>query len=133
MNRLKGIIASVETAGDISLVEVRVQEVLFSSLVIDTPDTATYLQEGQELYVVFKETEVAIGKGLSGELSLRNRFPATITQMEKGQLLTKLWLDLAGIRICSIITTRSAQRMGLQIGESVEGLIKTNEVSLLQG
>jgi molybdate transport system regulatory protein len=131
MNRLKGIITAIDSAVDISLVTVVALGDSFSALVIDTPETAEYLQPGQEITIIFKETEMSLGKNLSGHLSLRNRFAATITSLEAGKILTRVNLNYKGQSLCAIITTRSAQELDLNEGEAVVGLVKSNEISLM--
>ena len=131
MNRLKGTITAIDSAVDISLVTVTALGDSFSALVIDTPETASYLHPGQEIRMIFKETEMAIGKNLSGGLSLRNRFAATITSLDPGKILTSVNLNYKGQSLCAIITTRSARELNLQVGEAVVGLVKSNEISLM--
>jgi molybdopterin-binding protein len=46
-------------------------------------------------------------------------------------VLTRALLDYHGHEIISIITTRSAERLRLAVGDEVEALIKTNEVTLV--
>jgi molybdopterin-binding protein len=82
---------------------------------------------------LFKETEVSIGKNLSGEISLRNRIHATIKQIDKGAVLCKIILDYKEIEIGSVITTRSANKLQLNVGDRVVGLVKANEVSIMEG
>lgn len=132
MNRLRGLITEIETDGSISLVTIRAEETLFSSTVIDTSESASYLEVGKDIIMMFKETEMSIGKNLSGGLSLRNRFKATITAIDRGKVLTKIAIDFRGHRLCSVITTRSAQNLDLTIGDPVEGLVKTTEISLME-
>lgn len=133
MNKLKAQIVHLETDGQISLVDLQAHGDLFSCVVIETPQTAEYLQIGHEVYILFKETEVSIGKNLSGQISLRNQIHSTIKRLDRGRVLTKLTLDYKGSEIGSIITTRSAERMKLQIGDAVVGLVKANEVSIMEG
>lgn len=132
MNQVPGAIRAIETAGDISLVTIAAGGELFSSLVIDTPATAAYLQTGKAILMVFKETEVSIGKNLSGGLSLRNRFPARVCLLEQGTLLSRLELDFRGIPLQAVITTRSVADLKLAVGDEVVGLVKTNEISLTE-
>lgn len=132
MNQLQGNITAVETAGDISLVTIAAAGESFSTLVIDTPATAPYLQTGRAIVMVFKETEMSIGKNLSGGLSLRNRFPATVRQVESGQLLSCVYLDFKGMALQAVITTRSVAELQLAPGDEVVGLVKTNEISLTE-
>ena len=112
------------------MVDIDVEGDVFSSIVLETPATAAYLKQGKQVALLFKETEVSIGKNLSGLISLRNRFKATIREIEKSDILTKVFLNYKSKIIVSIISTRSAQKLGLVDGDEVEWLVKTNEVSL---
>lgn len=133
MNKLEAKITNIESAENISLVDLRANGDLFSCVVIETPETADYLKIGSTVHILFKETEVAIAKNLSGQISLRNQIASSIKQIEKGRVLTKIILDYKGIAIGSIITTRSANKLNLQVGDKVVGLIKANEVSIMEG
>ena len=115
-----------------SMVDIDVDGDVFSSIVLETPATAAYLKKGSSVNLLFKETEVSIGKNLTGLISLRNRFKATIKNLEKSDILTKVFLNYKGKAIISIISTRSAQKLALAEGDEVEWLVKTNEVSLLK-
>lgn len=132
MNQVKALITAVETAGDISLVSMQAAGESFASLVIDTPATAAYLQAGKEIIMVFKETEMAIGKNLSGGLSLRNHFPAKVRHIQQGRILACVDLDFKGISLQAVITSRSVADLQLTIGDEVTGLVKTNEISLTE-
>ncbi len=132
MNKLKGRIIDIESSPHMSIVDVDVDGDIFCSLVLETPQTADYLKKGTSITLLFKETEVSIARNLTGEISLRNRFKAVIRKLEPSQILTKVVLDYKTKEIVSIISSRSAQSMGLRPGDCVEGLVKTNEVSLLR-
>jgi len=132
VNKLIGKVVLVETSLHMSMVDIDVEGDVFSSIVLETPSTAPYLKQGNPIALAFKETEVSIGKGLSGLISLRNRFKARIKGLEKSDILTKVILDYKGKEIISIISTRSAQKLGLTDGDEVEWLVKTNEVSLIK-
>jgi len=130
VNKLIGKIIQIESSQHMSMVDIDVNGDVFSSIILETPATATYLKQGNQITMLFKETEVSIGKNLSGLISLRNRFKAIIKELEKSDILTKVLLDYKGKEIISIITSRSSQKLALAVGDSVEWLVKTNEVSL---
>ena len=130
MNKLKGIIVSIQSSPELSIVEVDISGDIFSALVLETPASATYLKSGSKVEIIFKETEVSIAKELSGLISLRNRFNARIQRIEKYEILTTVFLGYKTNIISSIISTKSANRLDLQEGDDVEWLVKTNEVSL---
>lgn len=130
MNRLPGTIVAVEAYGSVAVVEVAVGARLFTASLLGSGEAAAQWPAGARVSLLFKETEVALAKNLSGQISLRNRMPATITALEPGRLLTRVWLEMDGLRFSSLITTRSAQGMQLAVGQQVEGLVKSNEVGL---
>ncbi|MEM7103401.1 MAG: TOBE domain-containing protein [Bacteroidota bacterium] len=130
MNRLTGKIESIETSGSLSVVNLSVGSANMKSIVTETPETAEYLEVGKNVDVLFKETEVIIGKGTEHAISLRNRLICKIEKIEKGDLLGKLTLKHEEGTIMSVITANAVHNLGLEIGETVTALIKTNEIML---
>jgi molybdopterin-binding protein len=90
MNTLPGKITDISVSGSLSMAHVDVAGNLFSAIVIDTPETASYLASGKEISVVFKETEVIIGTGKEYAVSLQNRLQGKIIEIESGDLLAAL-------------------------------------------
>ena len=132
MNRLRGRIAAIESSGQLSLVDVDVDGDTFTAIIVETPDSAAYLKLAGEILLLFKETEVSLAKNLSGLISLRNRIPASVQDIVEGDLLSQVTLGYKGNRIVSVITTRSVRRLGLKTGDQVEGLVKANEMTLME-
>lgn len=130
MNTLRGAIVSVETSGHVSLVEVDVKGDVFSALVLETVQTAPYLHDGNEITILFKETEVAISKGMPGAISIRNIFTCRISGIDVGEILSDIELDCKGTSVHSIITTKSVKKLDLHVGDEVVGLVKSNEIML---
>ncbi|MFO7812355.1 MAG: TOBE domain-containing protein [Pelovirga sp.] len=131
MNSLPATIATIDTDGNLSLVDMDVTpDFRMSALIVETPEHCPWLTVGHKVKVLFKETEVSIARNLSGQISLRNRFAATITGIRSEGMLAEITLDSTGHQVISIITSRSAQRMELKTGDQVEWLVKANEVSL---
>lgn len=130
MNKLKGKIVHIDYDQAIALVDVEVDKEIFSCVLLETPSSASYLRIGKDVFLLFKETEVSIGKNLTGLISLRNRIKSKIKSIKEGKILTKIILDFRGQEIISIISSRSRQRLDLKIGDEVEWLVKANEISL---
>jgi molybdate transport system regulatory protein len=80
---------------------------------------------------LFKESEVSIAKNFSGLISLQNRFDCIITRVELGKLLAQITLNFHGNIIDSIISSGSAKRMNLAVGDSVVALVKSTEITLI--
>ena len=80
------------------------------------------------LDILFKETEVLIGKGDCSHLSAQNQIQSQISSLEKEVLLSRLELITPVGIIVSIITTAAVDRLSLKKGDAVTALIKTNEI-----
>ena len=130
MNTLRGKISSIQTKGNISLVKIQVGDSQLTSVIIETPQSATYLFEGNELNVLFKETEVVIGKGKEIPISLQNRLTCKVENVEVGALLGKITLKHPKGIIRSVITANAIRQLDIKVGDEVTALIKTNEVML---
>ncbi len=132
MNKLSGIITKIQQSGAILLVDVDVDGHGFSAMLIESATQPEWLQEGNSIDLVFKETEVSLAKNLSGLISMRNRMKCTLQNIERGELLSKISLKFKGYMVTSAITTRSVESLDLKIGDEVEALVKANEVSLMR-
>lgn len=97
---------------------------------IDTPDTADYLQLNNEVKVIFKELEVSIATKADLPISLQNQIPGTISNVQRSELLAKVTLDTKVGMLTSVITVSSADKLNLAIGQTAFALIKTNELML---
>jgi molybdate transport system regulatory protein len=128
MNILKGTIEKLTISGSLTLIGIKVKTIDMSAIVIDTPKTAPYLKIGNTITVVFKETEVIIGKGNTDEISLRNKFKGTIEILESKELLSKLTINTNVGKISSIITTNAVKQLKLELGTAVTAMVKTNEI-----
>lgn len=133
MNRLHGTIVAIDSNRHMSLVDVTVGGDVFTATLLETPETADYLRVGADVTLLFKETEASLAKNLSGLISLRNRFPAIVRSIERGNILSAVELDYAGKTLTSVITTRGVDRLQLAIGDAVEALVKANEIALMEG
>ena len=137
MNQLFGHIATIEVHGSVALVDMHVKttasDLRLSATLLGNQETLASWHSDQAVHILFKETEVALAKNLQGQISLRNRIPGQIFAIEDGQILTRIILTihgLADVRISSVITTRSAKSLQLRVGDDVEALVKSNEMTI---
>lgn len=130
MNQLKGTIAAVQSNGHLTLVDVAIGQDIFTSILLETPESTPYLKPGSAVALLFKATEVSLAKNLAGIISMRNRIPATVRAIRRGEILSEVELDYRGQVFYSIITTRAIDRLALTAGEAIEALVKSNEMSL---
>lgn len=130
MNILKGNISSIKVNGDLSIVKVDIGKTIFSTILIDTPDTASYLKLENEVSVIFKETEVILGVGDMSGISLRNKLVGKVISIESDRLLSKVTINTDLGPITSIITSNAVTQLKIVIGLEVSAMIKTNELML---
>jgi molybdate transport system regulatory protein len=130
MNELSGKIEKVSGSGNLVLVIVRVGNLLFKSIEIETPESAASLKEGAPIKLFFKETEVIIATGEVSPISLQNRIPGTVKKVEEGAFIAKLTIATEVGDIESVITTKAVQTLQAFPGAAVTALIKTNEMML---
>jgi molybdopterin-binding protein len=64
-------------------------------------------------------------------LSTRNRLPGTIVEIEKGQAVAKVSLQVEDNHVVAMITTESVEELGLEVGQRVTALIKATDVMIL--
>ena len=130
MNILKGYIESIKVNGDLSIVKVDVAGSIFSTIVIDTPQTASFLKVKNDVKIIFKETEVIIGVGDMSGISLRNKMVGTVVQIDADILLSKLTMKTEIGEISSIITSNAVKQLKIKLGMEVTAMVKTNEIIL---
>jgi molybdate transport system regulatory protein len=132
MNKLKGKIVDIQSSDHISIIHVNVDGDVLSSIVLEGKKGPSNYKVKDSVTLLFKETEVGLAKNLTGMISLRNRFKATIKKIDKGPVLAKITLNYKNHVIESIISAQSATQMKLKDKEEVEWLVKTNEVTLMK-
>jgi molybdate transport system regulatory protein len=130
MNRLKGEIISINSEGNLSLVAISYGGITLKSIIIEKPGTAPYLKSGHPVNILFKETEVVIGKNIDHPISIQNRIPCTVSFIERGKLLSKVAMKSSSDEIISVISTHAVDQLALQKGDAVLAMIKTNEIML---
>lgn len=150
MNQLAGYVTGVEAHGSVAIMDVAAGHLQLTATLLGNPQQLAAWTIDQPVVLLFKETEVALAKNLSGDISLRNRLPGYIVSIEMGQVLTRVLLLLAAAdgtcpvqiedageadntfaKVSSVITTRSAKKLLLAVGDKVEALVKSNEMSVL--
>ncbi len=64
------------------------------------------------------------------ELSARNQLPGIVKEVKLGAVMAEVILDVAGQEVVSVITRRSAESLGLKVGDNVRAVIKATEVMI---
>jgi molybdate transport system regulatory protein len=127
MNKLSARITSITTNDSLCFLELDATGILLGMVLFDLKPE---FKIGTRVNVLFKETEVAIGINAIGELSFCNRFPARITAIHQGVILTHISLMCDAGELASVITTRSVERLMLREGNEVTALLKASQISM---
>lgn len=126
MNRLNGTIKNIKSVDGITHIYVEVGDKIFSSLILSGDEE---YQKGEEVHLLFKETEVMIATKES-IVSARNSFISPITFINMGEILAEVQFDFDGIPITSIITRGALYDLKCNVGDEFRWFIKSNEVTI---
>ncbi|MBB5078711.1 TOBE domain-containing protein [Nonomuraea endophytica] len=63
-------------------------------------------------------------------LSARNRIPARVTAITKGEATANVELDAGGVRLMASITVEAVEELGLRPGSELAAVIKASDVML---
>ncbi|MFN3326187.1 MAG: molybdopterin-binding protein [Bryobacteraceae bacterium] len=63
-------------------------------------------------------------------LSARNRLTGKVTDVRLGEVMAHVTVQVGETVIESVITRRSAEEMGLKVGDQVTAVVKATEVML---
>ena len=130
MNRLKGKIELINSHDELLLIELNVQETKMKAIIIGKPNDYSYLEIGNEIAILFKETEITISIDKYLNISTQNKLTCIVESIEKGQFLSQVNLNFNDVPLSSIIATTSVENLNLNRKDTVTALIKTNEIIL---
>ena len=131
MNATTGHITHIESTTHLSVVTVQLSETIsVKIIVVETPETASYLKLQQQVQVYFKETEVIIAQPNACISSIENKIPATIASIHNGSLLSTVSLKTSIGNIKALISTPAIHSLNLAPQQEVTALIKMNEIML---
>ncbi len=130
MNKLKGQIIAIESSDQLSLVDIQVGEDMFCAIVIDTKQSTSYLQIGNTINLLFKETEIFLKSYHQKKIKGCNKFVASIKNLRAAPILTEIKLDYNHQEITAIILSRSIHKHNYTKDEQVVVILRAHEIML---
>ncbi len=127
LNKLSAVIVSQRHSGGLASIETSCGGYPFRLLVFENQKTR---EDGDETYLIIKESEIAISKTNPTDISISNRIECQIVDIKKGEILCEIELGFNSQKLVSMITVDSANRLELSVGDNVYALIKANEIYL---
>ncbi len=130
MNVLKGEITAIQSSKNLSSVTVDVNGIVFKVVVIETPESASYLKLGTFVRLIFKETEVVVTNHQEFLISIPNRIKGEISDLEKGKVLTKLTVTTNLGKLTSILLSEVVEKIQFEVGMPVYAMVKASEIMI---
>ena len=127
MNQLKAKLIHIESLSTLHHLtfELNQQVIHMLSLEFNSP-----LNIDSFMKLNIKSTDIAIAKNFLGVLSYENQLKAKITQVNNGQILSSIKLNVEGFVLESLIGLEASLKMKLKKGDDVVVLFRGSEVSL---
>jgi len=129
MSFIDATVSDIQISESLHIVSFDFHGEILSMMSLELEDA---LKIGSQVKLQVKPSHVAISKDLNQQLSYSNQIPSTISNIDSGKLVTTLSLNTNESTIESLITSKSAKRMGLQKGDKVVALIKASELSIAE-
>lgn len=129
MNKLPARVSQIEGEQNLHIVSFEGDGYSLKMMGLDLPQG---LEVNAHVLLGVKSSHVAIAKNLSGMLSYSNQIKAVVETIEEGKLLSNVLLRVNDFMMQSIITTSSARRLSLCVGDEVILLMKASELFVLE-
>lgn len=127
LNKLRATVTHQIHAQGLSKIEAVCEGVIFTVLILESSPTQRI---GQDVYLVVKESEIAVSKTELPAISIANQIKCTIRELTMGEILCYSKLEFGAQTLSSIVTADSMKRLHLSCGDSAWAMIKANEVYL---
>ncbi|MBB3696002.1 TOBE domain-containing protein [Flammeovirga yaeyamensis] len=130
MNRFTGIITRIDGQQNIHQLSIQLNDVSFRALIIDHEINPINFSVGDKVGVIFKDSEVFMGKDHIEHISIQNQVSGVIKNIEIGDVLSRVFLETSIGMVSSLISSSSVKRLDFKKGEKACAFIKTNEIIL---
>jgi len=104
LNKVFGEIIKIDYKDNFSVVEVNTNLGNLFTVVLETPETASYLKEMKSVNLLFNPTKLLLFK-IKDE-KLLNVFDCKIIEIEKGEILSNILLEKKGVKLESLVLTK---------------------------
>ncbi|MDD4883462.1 hypothetical protein [Sulfuricurvum sp.] len=127
MNTLQATISGIASSGHISSIRVSVGPDEFYLLLAEHTDDLMF---NHSVTLAFKETEVILAKGVvTSSANVQN---ASVTMIEKGDILSQITLAYHDTVIKALIPTLTFEALDIREGDDVRWIVQPSEISLLR-
>lgn len=132
MNVLEGRIYKIETNEGISLIDINIDDDFFSALIINSKATGSYIKEGENVKILFKETEISLKRFHENIVKRQNKIIVDVISIEKGQILSEVKLLYRNKSVTAIVLTRLLNELQLNEKEKAVMVLRPQEILLAE-
>lgn len=130
MNRLKGIIQSVEFDEYTSYIHIGTDVGPLSLVLLETPLKVDYLKEGKEVTAIFNPTALKLSKDKPECIAVDNIISCEVLKIRQGKILSAVILKSSTVELTCYTTTKALQKACIKEGQTVFGIISPTEIML---
>lgn len=84
-----------------------------------------------ESWAVLRPADLLLSRAVPADPAPRNRFPASITRIERGAAVAQVHLDAGAVALVATVMNATVEEMGLRPGETVSVAVKATAVHLI--
>ena len=130
MNLLPATLTQIQSHESLHLLTFAFGKEQLTMICLDLPCGIT---EGEEVTLTVNPSYIALAKHPLSTISCTNQIPATIQEITKGTLLSRIQLQANGIQLESLITTDALHTLDLDVGASIVMVINASEIAIAHG
>lgn len=131
MNTLKAKITNTENDKNIALIELDSCFGMFLVLLI-VAESKQEWQRGQEVRVVFKQTDVLLSLSNDSSLGIQNCFTQKVSSIKQDYILSSVEFEGGVSALLSTYDCKHLQTMGLKVGATCSWIINPTQILLQQ-
>lgn len=129
-NQLKGTISSIKSGQVNSEVVIDLKSNVVKAVLTNEAVEEMALAVGQEVYAIIKASFVIVSKEKPGQISTRNVFETTVTDVKKGMVNSTLKLTMGNDTLSANITNEATEELEITKGDTLYALVKASSIIL---
>lgn len=130
MNRFYGTVVDLTRDAELAFLTVSSLDGIFQIMCPAVRPDGGLWEQGDDVSLSVSPIHVGLSVLLRGRLSLRNRIPAWVTEIQKGRIQSLVRCATGHYLMESLITTEALDELGIEPGAKVELLVKSSDISV---
>lgn len=127
MTKVKGYIVGLEFTDTISQVKLSTELGDFYCVILENPDTVNYLRMGNEVNLIFKESDYTVFKE---KVYPFNTIEGNVRSIVKGEIFVKVVIKNKDYEFSALITNPEFESLNIQINQKLHFFVKPTSVIL---